>query len=196
MCQRCGKEVISECQEYCQDCSRRSHTFEAGMALLNYNEAARKSMAEIKYKNRPEYLDFYARVISVRFQKQVSRIAPDVLVPVPVHASRKRKRGFNQAEELALRLGKLWDVPVDSRLLIRKRKTDPQKELSPGERLKNLRDAFALSHSHHSDIPHTVMLVDDIYTTGSTVEACSRILKASGVAQVYIIVICIGGGRH
>lgn len=196
MCQRCGKEVISECQEYCPDCSRRSHTFEAGMALLNYNEAARKSMAEIKYKNRREYLDFYARVISVRFQKQVSRIAPDVLVPVPVHASRKRKRGFNQAEELALRLGKLWDVPVDSRLLIRKRKTDPQKELSPGERLKNLRDAFALSHSHHSDIPHTVLLVDDIYTTGSTVEACSRILKASGVAQVYIIVICIGGGRH
>lgn len=196
VCKKCGKEILSELVEYCLDCSRHPRSFEAGMALLNYDEMVGRSMAEIKYKNRREYLDFYAEALSIRYRKQIGRIRPDLLIPVPVHASRKRSRGFNQAEELAKRLGKLWALPVNARFLVRGRKTNPQKELSPSERLKNLQDAFECRHrALEGDVPNTVILIDDIYTTGSTVEACTRILKAAGVERVYVTVICIGSGR-
>ncbi len=196
-CKKCGKEVISEQAEYCYDCSRHPKTFECGMALLNYNEAAKSSMAAIKYKNRREYLDFYADALDYRFRKTVLRLRPDVLIPVPVHPSRRRKRGFNQAEELAVRLSLRWNIPVDKKLLIRKKKTAPQRELNPEERLKNLREAFAVSgeYGKTAGIPETVLLVDDIYTTGSTAEACARALRKVGVKRVFVVVICIGAGR-
>lgn len=167
------------------------------MALLNYNEAAKSSMAAVKYKNRREYLDFYAAALDLRFRKQVLRLNADMLVPVPIHPSRRRKRGFNQAEELAKRLSERWNIPVDKRLLIRKKKTAPQRELNPAERLKNLREAFAvdLEYAKREGIPETVILVDDIYTTGSTAEACTRALKKAGVKKVFVVVVCIGFGR-
>lgn len=195
VCKACGKEVFADRLEYCRDCVIHPKTFREGMALLNYNEAARQSMASIKYKNRREYLDFYAQAIVHRFDKSIGRIDPDALIPVPVHNSRRRQRGFNQAEELAVRLGKSWDLPVRTDLLIRKKKTDPQKQLTPKERLRNLQDAFALTESGKlTDIPGTAVLVDDIYTTGSTLEACARILRAAGTDRIYTLVICIGEG--
>ena len=196
-CKKCGKEVIGEQAEYCYDCSRHPHTFECGMALLNYNEAAKASMAAIKYKNRREYLDFYADALDYRFRKTILRLHPAVLIPVPVHPSRRRKRGFNQAEELAGRLSLRWNIPVDKKLLIRKKKTAPQRGLNPAERLKNLREAFVVDEEYGmtAGIPETVLLVDDIYTTGSTVEACTRALRKAGVRRVFVVVICIGVGR-
>lgn len=197
-CKKCGKEIISDRMEYCYDCSRHPHTFEWGMALFNYNEAAKGSMAAVKYKNRREYLDFYAASMDCRFRKMVLRLKADVLVPVPIHPSRRRKRGYNQAEELTARLSKLWDIPMDARLLVRKKKTAPQRELNPAERLKNLQEAFAADREYMEGIGgvlESVILVDDIYTTGSTVEACTRALKEAGVKRVYFVVICIGQGR-
>lgn len=196
-CKKCGKEVTSGQAEYCYDCSRHPHTFESGMALFNYNEAARDSMAAIKYKNRREYLDFYASAMDYRFRKIILRLDADVLVPVPIHPSRRRRRGYNQAEELADRLSGRWKIPVDAGLLTRKKKTAPQRELSPAERLKNLREAFSVNikHEKSAGIPKTVILVDDIYTTGSTAEACTRVLMEAGVKKVYVVVICIGMGR-
>lgn len=196
-CRRCGKEVLHERMEYCPDCSRYPRSFEAGMALLNYNDAARRSMAAVKYKNKREYLDFYARAMAVRMTKRVKGWQADALVPVPVHPSRRRVRGYNQAQELAKRLAKAWEIPVDDRLLYRTRRTAPQKSLNSRERLANLQQAFAVDRRRAAkgDVPETVILVDDIYTTGSTIEACSRVLKAAGVKRVYYVAICIGFGR-
>lgn len=196
-CKKCGKELFSEQAEYCYDCSRHRHTFEQGMALLNYNEAARDSMAAIKYKNRREYLDFYASAMDCRYRKTVLRLQADALIPVPIHPSRRRTRGYNQAEELASRLSGRWNIPVDTGLLIRRKKTAPQRELNPAERMKNLREAFAIDteYAKTTGIPETVILLDDIYTTGSTAEACTRVLRQAGVKRVYVMVICIGAGR-
>ena len=198
VCMRCGKEVTGSRTEYCPDCMRHPRSFDGGAALFHYNEAARRSMAAIKYKNRREYLDFYSQAMVSRYGKWLSHIQLDALVPVPVHPARRRKRGFNQAEELAERISLLTGIPVRADLLIRIRKTLPQKELNPAERLNNLRLAFAVSDfykAHPEQIPRRVVLADDIYTTGSTMEACTRVLKAAGVKQVYIMSICIGKGR-
>ena len=193
VCQKCGKEVWSEEIEYCPDCVKHRRSFARGMALFNYTEEAARSMAAVKYKNKREYLDFYGAVLAARYENQIRRMQVDVLVPVPVHPSRKRARGFNQAEVLAVCLGKRLGIPVGSGMLIRDKKTKPQKELSAADRLKNLSGAFRAG-----TIPEgikTVLLVDDIYTTGSTVEACARALRSAGVSRVYFVVICMTGGR-
>lgn len=200
-CRRCGKELLSEQVEYCFDCSRHKRSFESGVALFNYNDAARRSMAAVKYRNKREFLDFYAEVLAYRYHYTIRNWHPDVLIPIPVHPSRRRQRGFNQAEELAKRLAKklaerpdnIREIPVETKLLFRSKKTTPQRELNPQQRLENLQKAFTIRPNR--PIPKTVVLVDDIYTTGSTMEACTRVLKAAGVQNVHFVVICIGGGR-
>lgn len=193
VCRKCGKQIFSEQSEYCLDCSRHARSFVTGRALLHYNEAAAKSLSAVKYKNKREYLDFYAQVMAYRFRTQVEHWGPEVLVPVPVHPSRYRKRGFNQAEELAGRLSSLWGIPMQTDLLIRVKRTAAQKNLTPAERLGNLQKAFAVRS--HVRVPEAVVLVDDIYTTGSTVEACTRVLMEAGVKRVYFLAICIGYGK-
>lgn len=198
-CKKCGKEVFAEHMEYCLDCARHRRSFDSGVALLNYNDTARRSMAAIKYKNKREYLDFYAEAMVHRYGKWMARLDADALIPVPVHPARLRRRGFNQAAELAYRLERLTGIPVITDLLIRTRRTAPQKELGPAERLKNLQQAFSVSPKYQGagsrPVPACVILVDDIYTTGSTMEACARILKRSGVRRVFCVTICTGSAR-
>ncbi|WP_313187396.1 ComF family protein [Lacrimispora sp.] len=193
VCKKCGKEVISPDMEYCFDCVRHKRTFEYGRALVNYDENAGSSMAKIKYKNKREYLDFYGEAICVRYGKLIRRMEADVLVPVPVHPSRKKERGFNQAEILARRIGERLGLVVCPSMLVRNKKTMPQKGLDPAGRLKNLEEAFSAGKMIEG--VEGVILVDDIYTTGSTIEACTRALKKAGIKRVYFLAICIGRGQ-
>lgn len=193
VCKKCGKEIVDETMEFCEDCMAHRHAFEYGLALLNYDEAARRSMAQIKYHNKREYLDFYGEALAARYGKRIRNMGIDAVIPVPVHRSRLRERGFNQAELLARILGRRLGLSVRPELLIREKQTAPQKNLTAAERLKNLSGAFRAG-----EIPkgvRSVLLVDDIYTTGSTIEACARALRAAGVERVYFVVICMTGGR-
>lgn len=197
-CQKCGKEVQNEEVEYCRDCVKHRRSFYRGMALFNYNEDAARSMAAIKYKNKREYLDFYAEAAAEKLTEygNTKSWQFDALVPVPVHPARKRKRGFNQAEELAVRMGERLVIPVHSEFLYRIRNTDPLKEMNPDERLRNLQQAFqADTESIRESGVRSVLLVDDIYTTGSTAEACTRALLRAGIEKVCFFAVCIGQGR-
>ena len=195
-CKKCGKPVISQETEYCPDCLKRPGSFEYGIALCSYDDTARSSMAKIKYQGRREYLDFYGAAMAARLGERILSMKADALVPVPVHPARRRRRGFNQAEVLARRLSQEMErgfgaaVPVEPGWLIRTKKTLPQKELSPEERRKNLEQAF-----EPGEIPagaRSAVLIDDIYTTGSTVQACAKALQSAGLKKVYAAVICIG----
>lgn len=190
-CMKCGKEIGSRDQEYCADCIRRKKSFTRGFALLNYDSRAAVSMAAVKYHNKREYLDFYARAAALRFEKQFRQAGIQVIVPVPVHASRLKTRGFNQAAVLAEKLSAELGIPWEE-LLIRVKKTDAQKSLGSAERLKNLRGAFEAEQE--AGKWERVLLVDDIYTTGSTAEICSRALLKTGVKQVFVFAVCIGHG--
>lgn len=127
VCKKCGKEVISTDAEYCFDCVRHKRTFEHGRALVNYDENAGRSMAKIKYKNKREYLDFYGEAICARYGKLIRRMEADVLVPVPVHHSRRKERGFNQAELLARRIGERLGIAVCPSMLVRNKKNHAPK---------------------------------------------------------------------
>jgi len=111
----------------------------------------------------------------------------DVIVPVPLHARRLRERGYNQAALLARELGKGVGLPVLENALIRVRDTSPQVDLGAEERRENVRGAFHLPDDRL--VGKSVLLVDDVYTTGATLEACSLALKQRGVRAAWALTL-------
>lgn len=193
VCMKCGKEISDGTEEYCSDCRKHRRTFEYAISVFNYTDIASDSLSAIKYKNRREYLDFYAEEALRRRGERLLNIHADCMIPVPVHPARLRKRGFNQAALLAEKIGEKLNIPVEENFLRRNRNTAPQKVLGPAERLKNLQQAFTTDKAA-PEWMRRVILVDDIYTTGATAEACTRVLRASGVEKVYVFTICVGAG--
>ena len=191
-CKKCGKPLEAEEIEYCGDCSRRKHAYIRGKAVFPYDGLMRASIARFKYRNRREYADFYAAELVKSCGDAARAWEADALIPIPLHRSRRRKRGFNQAELVARKVGKMLGIPVETGVLLRTKKTSPQKELNDTQRRANLKNAFQV---RQNDVRlRKVILVDDIYTTGSTIDAAAAALLEHGVEKVYFLAICIGRG--
>lgn len=192
VCFKCGKQLDDDSKEYCYDCMRKNFSYTRGVAAFSYSDAMKTSMYAFKYNNRREYAGFYANVIAEEFGSIILSWKPDVLVPVPMYKAKMRKRGYNQAEVLANRLSEKLGIPMDAKILERTRDTVPQKELKEEERKNNIKNAFQIRKNglEYSKI----VLVDDIYTTGTTIDECARVFLQAGVSRVYFITACIGKG--
>lgn len=195
-CKRCGKSVESMEVEFCFDCSRKEFYYEYGFSLWKYSAKMKKSIAYFKYHNRKEYAAFYGEEFVKQFGDSLLQLEPDALVPVPVHWTRYIERGYNQAEVVAREIGKRLGIPVVDDLLIRRRKTVAQKKLDDKQRARNLEQAFAISGKWQNSSKRLkkVVIIDDIYTTGSTINMCAKVLKKHGIEQVYFGALCIGAG--
>jgi ComF family protein len=198
-CKRCGKpmdRLTGETKEWCMDCIRNRHrcgkSFEQGRALWIYEGNIRQSVLDYKYKGMRSYTDFYVDEAVKACGGWIRQKNPQLLIPVPLHPRKKRIRGFNQAELLAAGIGQQMHIPVDGRILRRKRWTEPQKAVSGQQRRHNLSKSMDIRQIP-TDL-RRVMLIDDIYTTGSTMEACAEILKKNGVEKVFFLTLCIGRG--
>ncbi|MBP3489138.1 MAG: ComF family protein [Roseburia sp.] len=192
VCKRCGKPLANERQEYCADCRKKKHAYRQGKAVFVYQGAIRSSMYRFKYAGRREYAAYYAKEAAKLYGDWVKRNQIEVIVPVPMYLRKRRQRGYNQAEVFARALGRELGLLVDAGVVRRVKNTVPQKELNDRERVRNLKNAFQLA----SDIVKykCILLVDDIYTTGSTVDEVTEVLLAGGVQCVYYICISIGAG--
>lgn len=191
-CMICGKQLEDDTGEVCSDCERKHHSFVRGVGALAYTKDIKQSMYRFKYSNRREYAVFYSDILIKLKGHIIEPWKPDVIVPVPLHAARYRKRGYNQAGLIAEEIGRRLGVLVDEGLLVRNVNTAPQKELNDKERTKNTKNAFQVIHNIVKY--KRVLLVDDIYTTGATLDACSDALTNAGAAQVYFAAVCIGRG--
>lgn len=188
-CRKCGKQLRKEEEEYCFDCRTKKHFFDKGMALLPYHQAA-ASIYRFKYGGRVEYAEFYADEIVKHFKEEILVLEAEALIPVPLHQKRQRKRGYNQSAVLAEELSKRLRIPVRGELVRRQKNTIPQKMLDESERQNNLKKAFKICQN---DVKlKTVIIIDDIYTTGSTIDAMTRELKKLGIEKVYFIALAIG----
>lgn len=188
-CLRCGRPLQERETEFCRRCRERPSAFEQNLPLLLYNEAARFSVARFKYHGRQAFALPYARLWWARRGDELRALKADVLIPVPIHRSRLRKRGYNQAALFAYELEKLSGIPCREDILIRSKHTGAQKELGRQERLANMQNAFRLKGS--TEGIRCAVLVDDIFTTGSTLESCSRVLMAAGVERICALTLCI-----
>lgn len=192
-CMRCGKEVEEDDTEYCADCANHARSFVRAYPVFNYVEPVKSGVLAMKYHGRREYADYYGTELAGKLRPELSRMRLSGIVPVPVHKHKLKTRGYNQAALLADVVGKCLGIPVYKDLLRRVEDTMPQKELSPEQRANNIRRALTMD-----DLPpdiKNILLIDDIYTTGATAEACVQTLLAAGVKEVYVGVICIGKGR-
>lgn len=189
---KCGRLLTDMKEEYCRDCREKHRSMVRGLTGYDYSEEwVREMIARVKYHNARQLLDEPCRLAAGTYRQVVKGWNCQCLVPVPVHRSRRKKRGFNQAEEIAGRLGAVWRLPVETGLLFRVKKTLPQKELDPLARMTNLMTAFQADQTI-ADRYQRVLLVDDIYTTGATAEACTRALIAAGIDAVYVFALAAG----
>lgn len=191
VCMRCGKALHDAQQEYCYDCAHKQHVYDRGISLYEYG-SIRSCVYRFKYSGRQEYAAFLGREMAERLGRQILAWKPDALIPVPLHPKRLRGRGYNQAQLLAEELGKYLDVPVVSDWVIRVKNTVPQKLLDGRKRQNNLKKAFKIEQN---DVKlNTIVIIDDIYTTGSTMDEIARECRRCGVQRVYFAALSIGNG--
>jgi ComF family protein len=185
ICRQCGLPLdpLARTTGYCVDCLDAPPPFDAARAAGIYAGALRRAIHVYKY----EMVRALARPLAEFIVEHVTLPFPlDCLCPVPLHPARQRMRGFNQSHLLAERLGSAWRLPVETGLLQRVRDTAPQMQLPPEERRTNIRGAFtADAAARHRGIG----LVDDVFTTGSTLRECSRMLKHAGAERVLVLTL-------
>jgi ComF family protein len=181
LCDACGEPLASprltDPGVLCARCRRTIHHVVRARAVGPYDDALRAIVHALKYDGRRSI----ARRLGALMRLHGTELLrdADVAVPVPLHRSRRRRRGFNQADDLARHLG----LPV-VRALQRVRATRPQAELSEARRRRNVSRAFAPTRGIDRCRGATIVLVDDVSTTGATLEACARTLCEAGAREV------------
>lgn len=184
-CARCGVPFDHEMGEgaECGACLAEQPPFDSARAVLAYGDVARSVALRLKYGRRIGL----ARLIAKHMVRHVA-VADDapLIVPVPLHRWRLWWRGFNQAALIADHLGRLTGLPVEKHALLRTRRTKPLRSMNPRERARMVRGAFALTPKHALK-GRSVILIDDVHTSGATAAACARTLKRGGVAGVHLL---------
>ena len=190
-CVCCGKHLEHQEQVRCRDCGGKRRTFEWGVALYEY-ASVHDSIHAFKNLGRAEYAAFYGSQLRKFLLPSIKRMGGDALVPIPLHTSKLRSRGYNQATLLAEEISKGTGIPVREDILIRVRKTASQKKMDHITRQNNMKKAF---HMVKNDVKlKTIILVDDVFTTGNTIESAAAELKRGGVEKVFFIALAIGKG--
>ncbi len=190
-CICCGKHLQNKEDLRCRDCSGLQRSFERGVALYEYT-SVHDSIHAFKNRGRAEYALFYGEEIRRFLLPVIKEMHADALVPIPLHSAKLRKRGYNQAGLLAREISKGCGVPVREDILKRARKTAAQKQMNHESRQNNMKKAF---HMVQNDVKlNTIILVDDVFTTGSTLEEAAAVLKRGGVNKVYFVALAIGKG--
>lgn len=192
-CMKCGKPVGDAAAEYCSDCGRTEHYYDRGTAPFVYTGALREAVYRMKFENRRDYLDFFAESMLEALDVFLQQWQPELVVAVPMHKSKERRRGYNQSELLAERISRAAGIPYARGALRCIRRTSQQKSLGRKERMRNLRGSFEAARPF-SGIS-AVLVVDDVYTTGSTVDEVSRVLRSAGAEHIYFVVLCTGKGK-
>ena len=179
-CVKCGGRV-SGMENICIDCKAEDRAFEKCFCILDYDGDVRNKILKFKSKKYKNIGNAFAHLIYEKFEK--INIPFDIIIPVPIHENRKRQRGFNQSEILCTEIKKYYGrVNVDA--MIRKLDTPRQAGLNRDNRQENLDGAFKVVNK--SKIKGKIVLVvDDIFTTGVTLNECAKALLKAGASKVY-----------
>ena len=193
-CKKCGRPVRVFEQENCPDCERANHFYEEGMGIYLYEGDMRRAVHRMKFQNKRIYAKVFGEMMAEEIGAALSKWEIEAIVPVPMYRRKQRKRGYNQAELLARAIGQIWNIEVKKDWVIRKKDTAAQKDLEKKDRANNMKKAFAI-RKNEVELKN-ILIVDDIYTTGSTVDAVADVLKKHGVQNVYFVSLCIGAGEE
>lgn len=189
-CKRCGIELgpAPPAHGFCGHCLSDPPSFDHCIAAFRYEFPIRELIAGFKFHAGFAEGRTLARLLAERAGREFETLGkPQRLLPVPLHASRLRERGFNQSIELARVIGQHCGIAVDTSYCRRSRATPSQKGLSAEERAANLRNAFTLHGECAEGKLRHVAIVDDVVTTMTTVDTLARVLRSAGVARIDVL---------
>lgn len=164
---------------------------DAAVSVCRYTGIVKHSLVKYKFYNRPGYYRTFAKLLTKQIFKVTNSTKFDMIISVPLHKSREIKRGYNQALLISKALGKATGIRDCSKLLVRIRNTGAQSLLDRKSRLVNVKNAFYIANAELIK-GKNILLIDDILTTGTTVNECARILKEAGANIVIAAVIATG----
>ncbi len=180
LCPRCGLPLPAG--EACPDCGGLAYNIDGMRAPFAFAGLLRRAVHEFKYQNLRSLARPLARELAAYLEQ--SALPAEVLVPVPLHPRRLRERGYNQAALLAAELGRLTGLPVREGVLVRRTHTPPQVRTAGAQaRYANMAAAFACAGTALAG--KRALLIDDVATTGATLDGCARVLKEGGAASVW-----------
>jgi len=189
LCAQCGRPIVSAAAAeglaapQCHLCRSRVYDFDFARSFGAYTPRMSRAILLMKYGNVAPLGGWFARHLAGLVERQAQGFGADVVVPVPLDRGRLRERGYNQVELIAKPLARLLGIPFRSYLLVRTRPRPNQLRLTRRERWETVRGAYATHKMARVD-KLRVLLVDDVFTTGATLDACSRALKGAGAARV------------
>ncbi|WP_053955779.1 ComF family protein [Inediibacterium massiliense] len=190
-CEKCGKPLeLLYLPNKCPDCMKINHYFTEGFSCVEYNEEMKKIIHRLKYQNQ-RYLSYHmAQIMKDQLQKQNIKDI-DYIFPVPLYKDKERKRGFNQSYLLSKYLGKWMNIKVNQKCLLKIKDTLSQNQLSKEDRKNNLKDAFFVCQEKLVR-NKTILLIDDVYTTGNTVDACCKEILKFNPKEIYVLTFATG----
>jgi ComF family protein len=188
LCPRCGVPFATEggADHLCGACMATPPPYAAARAAMLFAGPVRELVHRFKYDRKVHLRRPLGLLTMGRLGDFIAAQRADLVVPVPLHPRRLRERGYNQAILLGELLARRWRLPLSRRCLRRVRWTAPQITLTAAERSVNVRGAFAVTEAGRIEGKRLV-LVDDVYTTGSTVCECARVLHRAGAAAVIVV---------
>lgn len=189
-CLKCGKPLKNAGQSHCSECTGKKRNFDECRSAFIYDDAMRKSIYRFKYNNRREYAKYYADEIVHLLGDKIKNYNAQAIIPVPMYIKKERKRGYNQAFLIANEVSHLTNIPVLDKYVQRNKSTKIMRHLGAKERENNLKKAFKIS----DDVVklNDVIVIDDIFTTGATIDAVAMCLKEHGTGKVYGICLSTG----
>ena len=184
-CEQCADPLQDENVDLCERCALEDVGFDLARSFGIYDGPLARAIQQLKYEKEQGLTHDLAQLLRIQIAEERPEHTFDAITFVPMSADRKFKRGFNQAELLARKLGNTLKLPVISALR-KSRTTRPQMELSGDERRQNLIGAFS---SVNSKLPKRMLVIDDVFTTGTTISECGKALKAAGVHEVFALTL-------
>ncbi len=189
-CMKCGAPISDDRKEFCDTCGKNSHIFTQNKAVYRYIGEMKNAMYRFKYSNKRCYGKVFATHAAKCYGPWMRKNGIEAIIPVPMYKRKERLRGYNQAEVFGRALSEVTGIPLESEIVRRETDTTAMKQLNSLKRKKNLLNAFSLQKNVVQF--RKVLIVDDIYTTGTTMDEVAKVLKAGGIEEVFSMSICIG----
>ena len=188
-CKSCGR-ALTNASDICAECRKKRFSFERAYSAYTYEDALKELIHQFKYRNRLSLAKILSNLM-IDFVMDNTGVVDkiDLVTYVPLPNNRLRKRGFNQSKVLAAKLSERFGIALGD-LLEKTRATRPQSELSRDRRLVNVKGAFRAKEPY--PVNKRILLVDDVMTTGTTLDECSRVLVDSGAKSVRCLTLARG----
>jgi len=189
-CFRCGLGFSSpsDVDHLCAECLSAERHFSRARAVCGYEGIIMEAISRLKYGGLTRLAKPLGNLLAEYQDPDFSLSDNDLIIPVPLHTRRLRERGFNQSLLLARQVSRRRSIPLNFTALHRARQTQPQTQLSGAERRKNVRGAFEVRKTEAVE-GKRILLIDDVFTTGATVQECASVLREAGVIEVHVLTL-------